>query len=82
MNKSLPALMIQIKVKIGGESEIRTRDTLRHARFPSVCTRPLCALSIPLCDLSIPLCHYATGQLDPMVHQNSKSGQLTSDRIH
>ena len=67
--------MIQIKVKIGGESEIRTRDTLRHARFPSVCTRPLC-------DLSIPLCHYATGQLDPMVHQNSKSGQLTSDRIH
>ncbi len=30
----------------GGEGEIRTLDTLRYARFPSVCTRPLCDLSV------------------------------------
>jgi hypothetical protein len=29
----------------GGEGEIRTLDTLRYARFPGECTRPLCDLS-------------------------------------
>ncbi len=29
-----------------GEGGIRTLDTLRYARFPSECTRPLCDLSV------------------------------------